>query len=255
MRNRTNSPTKPRIGTTLLELMFAVAGSAIVIGTVLAVYMVGIKSYRADAGRNQANNAALHAVEYIKHDLRNSSGIEAGYGSYTTSSSTICIVAPSYDNYGVMDGVYDHIIYRISSNKLVRTVYPASGSARPAETDGVIVRRASSLSFTYVAHDSFTADGTARSFTLSTYWTAAPACRFNGDLLASGVSYNSSAHTASFSNAPAAGSVMEFIYQVSPSQSGAIVTASEVRFTVDAEPDGSLDGSAHAIASAKLRNK
>lgn len=255
MWTRRSNRHNRQLGTTLLELMFAVAGSAIVVGTALAVYTIGLKSYQNDSGRNQANNTALQAAEYISRDLRNASQIENTYGGYTTGSSTIIITAPAYNSGGTITGSYDYIIYRISSGNLVRTVLPASGSSRTAEANRIIVRKVSSLQFVYKAHDTFEGDGNRNSFQLTTYWSGTPVCRFNGDVILSGYSLSSSSHTATFSAIPAAGSVIEFVYTVQPGMSQAISAVAEVQFTVDAGTDSCLDGSAQTVAVARLRNK
>lgn len=244
-----------RRGTTLLELMFAVAGSTLVLGTALAVYTVGVKSYRSDAGRNQANNAALQAAEYISRDLRNASQIEHSYGGYTTNNSTVIITTPAYNSGGTIIGSFDRIIYRISGDDLVRNVIPATGSSRTAETNRVIVRQVSSLQIVYKAHDMFEGDGNSNSFQLAASWTGTPICRFNGDLLQSGYYLSSGNRSATFSPAPAAGSAIEFIYNVQPGSTGAMSAVAEVEFVINAGTDCSLDGSAQTVATARLRNK
>ena len=240
-------------GTTLLEMVFAIGGLAAVMGAVLAIYALGLETYRDDAGGNQARSAAARALGYIKQDLRNANAVKTYYSTYTTDDDTIVISVPAYDSTGIIIDVYDHIIYEIGSqNSFTRTTYPGSGSLRVSENKRVLVRGISELQLMYTAHEFPThANGT---FTLASQWTGTPTCLTNGTAATSTITYNLGNHTASIYPVPASGDVVEFAYKVAPGVAGSNAAVSDVNVTVTAVADSNLAGTAQIAGSARLRN-
>jgi hypothetical protein len=107
-------------------------------------------------------------MEYMAQSMRAAKEIAISHSGDTTSASVVVLKVPSYNNSGIIADTYDYISYRVDgdTHNLERTVWKTAGS-RNEETDRVLAKGVSSLSFEYLCRDSFTGNGTSTGFNVS----------------------------------------------------------------------------------------
>lgn len=242
-------------GTTLIETVSALSVMSLAVLAVLSLYDVSLGKAAKYVSRNKTIEAVAVPMARMDRDMRAAASVVSSHGSFTTDGDTIVLRAPSFNTQGVIEGSYDYIVYNfLNSNSVARSIYPAGGSHRQAESARVIGRNISALSYTYTVHDFFTGDGTTRTFQLSGNWLATPVCRWNGGTVTSGVSYSAQNRTATLSAAPTQGTQIEFVYDIAPNDTTGLGSVSEVKVSVTGAAEAGSGAPVTLSASVRLRN-
>jgi len=124
----------------VLELLFASVISLILITGTLSVFIMTQKNAMTAVRYNKDNSEARLISDMVAKDVRGAVGLEASYGSYTSSNNTLILKIPSIDsNENVIDveNTFDRIIYHpneTDSDIIEREVFPDASSSRASGT-------------------------------------------------------------------------------------------------------------------------
>ena len=229
---------KRQAGFTLVETMF-VMGFFSVIAVLVGFSLMDLARFTTvSSNNNDLGQTARHEVDVMMEDVNESSLVLDSYTDtngaiYSTDfSSTLVLQVPAYDSSGNALGVNDVIIYHtvgtVPSKVLRRIVCPASGSARQAVNDQVIIRNLQSVSFSFSVDEGIIGDGVTKIFTLAGIPNTSSIT-----VMQNGTSYSTPSNavsfatpqTLTFNTAPAAQDALDITYSVDPSVSPSQVTA------------------------------
>jgi hypothetical protein len=227
----------------ILESMFAMGIFTIILGVIAWSIVDSARMGNADYASVYNETSTRQVLDKFIADAHASSQVLASYtyGSTTYTSNinnTLILKAPSYDSSGnIISSSYDYIVYHLVGNAapytLNRLVVTSSGS-RPSSADTAIATNVQSATFICLVDQTVTGDGTSTNFDLNS------AVYGSGTNLVEGVVMNGGSvgiGTAStqvqfvapttlkplgqlgFGAAPTAGSTIDALYSVDPSQS------------------------------------
>ncbi len=128
---------KPRPkGMTLIELLIVVAISAIILISLLSLYIAGQKYFFNQNSRADTIEDSRMPMAWVSRDIRDASQVFNGTltayngSSYTTSETCLVLEVPSLDGVGNISGTTDYIIYVWTGNRLVRIIDADDTSSR-----------------------------------------------------------------------------------------------------------------------------
>jgi len=175
---------------TLVETLFSMGSVMLVLYGILSLTWHSVTSLDRRQLESGIGNGSRTGVDEMLSQLRYASVVlpsQAVSGAtYTTGSSSIVILSQGYDpstSTVFLSGVSDYTAFRYDSttNQLLETCSPGTGSVRPSRTSMRIANNVTSLSFTYRATNEFTASSAgSATYTLSASATSAPMVLING---------------------------------------------------------------------------
>ncbi len=246
-------------GAVLVEMVM-MAGLALVICTVTGRALITAWTM----GKLTNTKAALQTqtrrvMSLLQDDIQSSSYALPSSNGFSASPTTLILQAPSYDSaFQQIAGSNDVIIYRLVGNSapytLNRQVIPASGSARPAVPNTVMVRNVDSARFSYLYDQKSTSTGlplvtlllvnlSATPTITSALGLPPPTVLVNGELTNANLSLSSS--LLLFSPAPPINASIDIFFPVDPSVTVNQANVTAVFATVSASvTDASLKNAA-----------
>jgi len=225
-------------GVSIVEgMVAAVIGITILSGTVACMIGATGTVDRCRTLTSLQTRGGTSADEMF-YQLRGCSAVLASQSlnsvTYSTSASSVVFGAPglSIDANGNADilSVTDYFAYAYSSDnkKLYETLVPGTGSYRKARTNYTLASNVSGVTFTYKVRDQFTATATGSvSQTLKQTATGTPTAYVNG--VQGTCTYSSGTVTVS---GVTKGDDIEVIYPISPTNTSALASVTQVDATV-----------------------
>ena len=129
-------------GFTLVELLVTLTISAIVVLTIIMVYLAHFRVFINQNASFDVTSQARIAVDEIVNQVRESQAIVntcASCGSVTTGTNSLVLQLWRLDTSGdPSDTAYDYITYSVSNNKIVKNIYPAPTSSRTAVNNKIL---------------------------------------------------------------------------------------------------------------------
>lgn len=269
--NRRNSRSR-RAAFTLPETLIVTFIVAMIGTLMMQLFSPSMKASKVVGSKATLLQQARYGMDTLVSDIRGSAGVVSSYGGYNSGDNALILRAPSYDSsYRQITGSYDYIIYRRVGTSapytLVRRLVLASGSARPAQAaqEVTLVQNVASLSFTCLAQQTITGDGTTKSWPLlSVSLQAALTSLLTNPLAITAANvqiYDFVIANAlvTFTTAPSLGAKIRLLYRVQPTSSAIESYISSVDVTLRlADPDASLTGASapnlEFTGGANLRN-
>jgi prepilin-type N-terminal cleavage/methylation domain-containing protein len=146
--------SRPR-GISLIEILIALAISAIILIAVLALYMEGQKQFFNQNSRADTIEEIRTDMSRISRDIRDAANVANDFTAhngqkYTTAVDCVVLEVPSIDGSGlIIPGSLDRIIYSYDpvNNQLVKIISPLAGARQNQRTvmAGNLVSPASGL--------------------------------------------------------------------------------------------------------------
>ena len=145
---------KRSAGFTLVELLITITLFSLASAVLASLYISGSRQYQEESIRNDLSKSLTTLSDELTTDIQNAYAVEANYGGYTSSATTIVLDLPAIDSSQnlVMNGssfVTDRVIYSLSGSTILKSVVPGAGSARPAATNKTVVSKVVNWSLTY----------------------------------------------------------------------------------------------------------
>ena len=136
-------------GFTIIE-MVVVIGLVIITGGVVASLFIGQnRIYQSETAELNITGDARSALDDIDNYVRSATRTMSSYSTYTASSQVLILKIQSINGSNQLaPGLYDYVVYYLSSGSLMRQVFPDAGSSRPATTKK-LASNVNSLAFTY----------------------------------------------------------------------------------------------------------
>lgn len=136
-----------RKGFTLVEIQVAVLIALMVFIATFSLYIIYSKMFTTGSAILDVYANSRTAAALISRDIRWAAQVQASYGSYTTTDSSIVLKVPSIDSAGnIINAKYDQIIYKLQGTDLYRIVAPYASSSRPA-ANSAVAHNCASLTF------------------------------------------------------------------------------------------------------------
>jgi type II secretory pathway pseudopilin PulG len=147
-------------GFTLVELLI-VTGISIVIGGLAIGIIVNNTGFTKDQSSTINSNVSLNNVmSQIQNDIRESAAVATGYPAinptYTTSTTTLVLKLASLNGNGVIDNVFDYVIYHQDSQnaKILHRVVVADAQSTRQSSDQIMTTILDSVTYYYLDSNS-----------------------------------------------------------------------------------------------------
>lgn len=147
-------------GFTLIELLITLSIAALVVLTIIMVYLTHFRVFINQNASFDVTSQAKIAVDEIVNQIREGQTIvntcpspNCLPGGVTTGTNALVLRLWRLDTNGEPDDTaYDYMTYNVSNNKVVKNIYPAATSSRAAVTNKILassILAATDLAFTY----------------------------------------------------------------------------------------------------------
>ena len=224
---------------TLIEMMFTVAFLFVVACVVADAMVETSRIQNVTAAQYDMQRQSHHELDVFTNDIHDSQLVLNSYTynavTYNSDlSTTVVLQAPSYDSTGSPLGTNDIIIYYLKGTaapySMYRIVVPASGSARKAVSNELIVENVNSMALTYWGDDDIIGDSKTTTFTLYGTPSDTPFVMINGttEIAGAGQFTFTAPQTVTFTNAPNAPDALDIIYTIDPSVSPSYISSINV---------------------------
>lgn len=144
-------------GTTLMEMLVAIAVFNIVILIIMTAYVGGLKIYNTEFSRNELQTSVRISSDRIASDIKKATAAVETYDIYSATANpdkVLILKVPSIDSnsHSIYTSgeiiTFDYIIYKIEGSDLRKVVLPSGSSSRSAE-NRIILSDISNFSFSY----------------------------------------------------------------------------------------------------------
>lgn len=148
---------KRRHGMTLIEMLVAVGISLLLIVVLATIFRLSFRTYAATLRHGKIILSHQSAIERLTRQIGGATQVVASYNGYQSSTQTLIVRLPAYDNQGrILASTYDHIVYQgdytNNPSQLREIVFPDPLSSRPT-ANRPILKDIDSNSFTYFLPD------------------------------------------------------------------------------------------------------
>lgn len=123
-------------GFTILEVLLACAAFVIVLGAIMLVYELALKTETETGLRTSLQDGLQVGMLNFEQEISNATGAVV---PDLSSSQSLTIWEPVYDSSGDLTTDDDEVTFTASGNKLLESVAPGQTSTRSAITDKVLL--------------------------------------------------------------------------------------------------------------------
>ena len=141
-----------RRGFTLMEMLIAVVLMSLVVAAVLDFYVKGQAHLASQNASADLQEDARNPLAWLARDIKTAVAVEATWGSYQTSATTLILRIPSIDGAGQIIDIeadFDRVVYRIANQKVLRTYDALAGVSARQDSSRYLGDNISAFAFTY----------------------------------------------------------------------------------------------------------
>ena len=139
-------------GFSLIETLIAMFILVMMFLAILSLYSKGQQTFINENALADAAEESRFPLAWIARDVKMASSIEASYGSYVTSASTLVLKIPSVDVNGVIIDLEEHsdrVIYRVVNGRLLRILDAKEGVSARLDKTRVLGEGMTGIGFAY----------------------------------------------------------------------------------------------------------
>jgi Tfp pilus assembly protein PilW len=144
--------SRTRAGFSLLESLIAMFIMTLMIVAILSLYSKGQQIFINENALADAIEESRFPLTWITRDVKTATAIEASWGAYTTSDTTLVLRIPSVDANGLIIDLathWDRVIYLVANSRLVRILDAKDGVSARLDRTKILADGVASLALTY----------------------------------------------------------------------------------------------------------